>query len=248
MGKVFLIASGKGGVGKSTVSANLSAALSERYRVLTVDADLDLSNLDLVFGLRNRHVYDLQDLYYRNCTFADAAVSLPDHPNVTALFAPLRREVPTEVLLRFLRGLLEEKRKEYDYVLVDCPSGIGPVLEILADPRYQTLMVTTPDRTAISDSERTAEYLFRRNAGRVRLIVNRVRPQLIKKNRAPDIDDIIDTTALQLIGLVPEDVSVICAGNSDVLAYDMPKARCRRAFKNIALRLAGEDVDLDKFS
>ena len=78
--------------------------------------------------------------------------------------------------------------------------------------------------------------------------MNRVRPQLIRQNRAPDIDDIIDTTSLQLIGLIPEDVSVICAGNSDVLAYDMPKARCKRAFRNIALRLSGREQDLAKFS
>ncbi len=248
MGKVFLVASGKGGVGKTTVCSNVSAALSENHRVLVLDADLDLSNLDLAFGLRNRHIYDLQDLYFHNCSFDDAAVSVPGHPNLTAVFAPLRREVPTEILLRFLRGLVEEKRKEYDYIFLDCPSGIGPTLEILADPRYETLMVTTPDRTAVSDGERTAEFLFRRDAGRVRLVVNRVRPLLIKKNRAPDIDDIIDTTSLQLIGLVPEDVNVICAGNSDTLAYDFPKARSRRAFRNIALRLTGCSVELDRFS
>lgn len=248
MGKVFLIASGKGGVGKTTVCSNVAASLSEKHRVLVLDADLDLSNLDLAFGLRNRHVYDLQDLYYRNCTFEDAANPVPGHPNLTALFAPLRREVPTVTLLRFLRKLIEEKRKEYDYVFVDCPSGIGPALEVLADPRHETLIVTTPDRTAISDGERTAEYLFRRASGRVRLVVNRVRPNLIKKNLAPDIDDIIDTTSLQLIGLIPEDVSVICAGNSDTIAYDLPRARSKRAFRNIALRLTGVSVDLDKFS
>lgn len=248
MGKVFLIASGKGGVGKTTVCANVSAALSEKYRVLVLDGDLDLSNLDLAFGLRNRHVYDLQDLYYHNCSFSDAALSVPGHPNLTALFAPLRREVPTVALLRFLRELVEEKRKEYDYIFVDCPSGIVPTLEVLADPRYETLMVTTPDRTAVSDGERTAEYLFRRNAGRVRLIVNRVRPTLIKKDLAPDIDDIIDTTSIQLVGLIPEDVSVICAGNSDTLAYDLPKARSRKPFRNIALRLTGVLVDLERFS
>ncbi len=248
MGKVFLIASGKGGVGKTTVSANVSAALSEKHRVLVIDGDLDLSNLDLVFGLRNRHVYDLQDLYYRNCSFEDAVLSVPGHPELFALFAPLRREVSTVTLLNFLRGLVEEKRREYDYIFIDCPAGIGPTLEILADPRFETLIVTTPDRTAVSDGERAAEYLFRHNAGRVRLIVNRVRPSLIKKNYAPDIDDIIDTTSLQLIGLVPEDVGVICAGNADTLAYDLPKSRSKQAFRNIALRVAGQSVDLAKFS
>ena len=248
MGKVFLVASGKGGVGKTTVSANLSAALSEQYKVLAVDADLELSNLDLAFGLRGRHVYDLQDLYLRNCSFEDAVAQVDGHPGLTVLFAPLHRQISTEVLLLFLRDLIEEKRAEYDFVFVDCPSGIGKTLEILADPRYQGLIVTTPDRTAISDGERTADYLFRRQSGRTCLIVNRFRPQLIRQNRAPDIDDIIDTTSLQLIGLIPEDVSVICAGNSDVLAYDMPKARCKRAFRNIALRLCGREQDLAKFS
>ena len=248
VGKVILVASGKGGVGKTTVTANVAAALSERHKVLVVDADLDLSNLDLAFGLRNRHVYDLQDLYYRNCTFEDAVNSIPGHPNLTALFAPLRRDVPTATLLKFLRELVEEKRRGYDFVFVDCPAGIGPTLEVLCDPRFETLIVTTPDRTAISDGERAADYLFRHNAGRIRLVVNRVRPTLIKKNHAPDIDDIIDATSLQLIGLIPEDVGVICAGNTDRLPYDQPRSRSRQAFRNIALRLAGQDVDLAKFS
>ena len=248
MGKVILVASGKGGVGKTTVSANVAAALSEKYRVLVIDGDLDLSNLDLAFGLRNRHVYDLQDLYYRNCTFDDAVLSVPDHPNLSVLFAPLRREVPTVPLLRFLKKLADEKRRHYDYVFIDCPAGIGPTLEVLSDPRYETLIVTTPDRTAISDGERTADYLFRNGSKKVRLIVNRVRPSLIKKSRAPDIDDIIDTTSLQLLGLIPEDVGVICAGNGDTLAFDVPKTRSKRAFSNIALRIAGQSVDLDKFS
>ncbi len=248
MGKVFLIASGKGGVGKTTVTANVAAALSEKHRVLVVDGDLDLSNLDLAFGMRNRHVYDLQDLYYRNCSFDDAVMTVPGHPNLFALFAPLRREVSTVTLLKFLRELVAEKRRVYDYVFIDCPAGIGPTLEVLADPRYETIIVTTPDRTAISDGERAADHLVRNHAGRVRLVVNRVRPSLIKKNRAPDIDEIIDTTYLQLIGLIPEDINVICAGNGDKLTYDVPKARSKKAFRNIALRISGQSVELDKFS
>jgi len=248
MGKVFLIASGKGGVGKTTVCANVAAALSEKHRVLVLDADLDLSNLDLALGLRNRHVYDLQDLYERNCTFEDAAVSVPGHPGLTALFAPLRRETSTEELLRFLKRLVEEKRKEYDYVFIDCPAGIGQTVETLADPRYRVLLVTTPDRTSVSDGERLADFLYRRGCERCRLIVNRVRPTLIRKNHAPDIDDIIDTTAIRLLGLIPEDVSVIRAGNTDTLVCDIPKARSRRAFCNIARRLTGEEVALDKFN
>lgn len=248
MGKVFLVASGKGGVGKTTVCSNVAAALSETHRVLVLDADLDLSNLDLAFGLRNRHVYDLQDLYLRNCSFEDAAVTVPGHPNLTAVFAPLHREVSPEVLLRFLRKLVEEKRKEYDFVFLDCPAGMGQTLEILSNPRDRVLLVTTPDRTSVSDGERLAEFLFRKGCERCRLIVNRVRPTLIKKNHAPDIDDIIDTTAIRLIGLIPEDVSVIRAGNTDTLAYDLPKSRSRRAFRNISLRLTGEEVALDKFN
>lgn len=248
MGKVFLIASGKGGVGKTTVCSNVAAALAEKYKVLVLDADLDLSNLDLAFGMRNRHVYDLQDLYYRNAAFEDVAVSVPDHPNLTAVFAPLYREVSVDLLLRFLKALIEEKRKEYDYIFVDCPAGRGKTLEVLSDPRYRYLIVTTPDRTAISDGERTADYLFSRGCERIRLVVNRVRPSLIKKNHAPDIDDIIDTTAIRLIGLIPEDVSVIRAGNTDTLAYDLPKSRSRTAFGNIALRLTGVYRELDKFN
>lgn len=248
MGKVVLVISGKGGVGKTTVCSNVAAALAETSRVLVLDADLDLSNLDLAFGLRNRHVYDLQDLYSGDCSFEDAAIPVPGHPNLTAVFAPLRREVPTDRLLRFLKKLAEQKRKEYDYVFLDCPAGMGQTIDLLADPRYEILIVTTPDRTAVSDGERTADALYSKGCEKIRLVVNRVRPSLIKKNHAPDIDDIIDTTALQLIGLIPEDVSVIRAGNTDTLVSDLPKARSRKAFHNIALRLAGKTVPLDKFN
>jgi septum site-determining protein MinD len=151
-------------------------------------------------------------------------------------------------LYRFLHELLLELRTRFDYVFVDCPSGIGIALETLADPRFETLIVTTPDRTSVSDGERTADFLYSRSAGRVRLIVNRVRPALIKKSLAPDIDAIIDTTAIQLIGLIPEDVRVICAGNTDRLSIDVPRSRSRNAFRNIARRLQGESVDLDRFS
>lgn len=247
MGKVFLVVSGKGGVGKTTVCSNVAAALSERAKVLVLDADLDLSNLDLAFGLRSRHVYDLQDLYYRNCSFEDAAVSVPGHPSLTALFAPLRREVPADRLLRFLKRLAAEKRAEYDYVFLDCPAGMGKTAEILSDPRFEVLLVTTPDRTAVSDAERTADYFYARGCERIRLIVNRVRPSLIRKRHAPDVDDIIDTTAIRLLGLIPEDIAVIRAGNTDTLACDFPKARSRKAFFNVARRLTGESVSLDRF-
>ncbi len=247
MGKVFLIASGKGGVGKTTVAANVAAALSEKHRVLVMDGDLDLSNLDLAFGVRGQHVFDVQDVYNGACSLEDAILPVPGYPHLSALFAPLYREVPVTELLRFLKKIAEKKRKEYDYIFLDCPAGMAPALEVLADPRFETLMVTTPDRTAVSDSERAAEYLFRKKAGRVRLVVNRVRPQLIKKNRAPDIDAIIDTTSLQLLGLIPEDTDIICAGNTDTLPYSLPKARSRNAFRNIALRVEGTWADLDKF-
>ncbi len=247
MGKVFLIASGKGGVGKTTVAANVAAALSERHRVLVIDADLDLSNLDLAVGLRGNHIFDLQDVYNGACSLEDAILSVPGYPKLHALFAPLYREVSVPSLLRFVKKTAEGMRKRYDYIFIDCPAGMAPALEVLADPRFETLMVTTPDRTAIFDGERAAEYLFRKKAGRVRLIVNRVRPQLIKKNRAPDIDAIIDTTSLQLLGLIPEDVDIICAGNTDTLPYSLPKIRSRNAFRNIALRIEGKWADLDKF-
>ncbi len=247
MGKVFLVASGKGGVGKTTVTANVAAALSEEHTVLVIDADLDLSNLDLAFGLRGNHVFDLQDVYGKVCSLEDAILPIPGYPRLFALFAPLYREASVKELLRFVKRTAEEMRKRYDYILIDCPAGMVPALDVLSDPRFETLMVTTPDRTAISDGERAAEYLFRKKAGRVRLIVNRVRPQLIKKNRAPDIDAIIDTTSLQLLGLIPEDVDIICAGNTDTLPYSLPKIRSRKAFRNIALRMDGKWADLDKF-
>ena len=243
-GKVILVASGKGGVGKSMVTANLGAALAERHSVLVIDADLEMANLDLMLGCRDRHVYDLQDVYLGRCVPADALCSVPGHAGLTALFAPLRLEASVPTLIKYIRRLAEDLRRRYDFILVDCPSGVGSVPEAFADPRFEALIVATPDRTSISDAERMADCFFRRAMGRVRLIVNRVRPGLIRKGLMPDIDTIIDATSLQLIGLIPEDIAVIRAGNCGQLAYDLPRARCKTAVFNIARRLEGTDVAL----
>ena len=235
-------------MGKSTVTANLAAALSERGRVLAVDADLEMANLDLIFGCRGDHVFDLQDLYLERCVVQDAFFSVPGHSRVSALFAPLHREVPSLALLLYLRDLIEDQRNAFDFLLIDCPSGVGALPEVFADPRNEALIIATPDLTSVSDGERMANALFGRGIGRVRLLVNRVRPALIRKGLAPDVDMIIDSTSLQLVGLIPEDTAVIRGENTGALAYDLPRARCRTPFSNVARRLEGETVDLARFS
>lgn len=229
------------------MTANLAAALSERGRVLAVDTDLEMANLDLVFGRRADHVYDLQDVFLRRCSMADALVSFPDRPRLQALFAPLRNEVKGEVLLRWLREVLIGERERYDFILTDCPSGLGFAPEILSGPRSEGLIVATPDRTSVSDGERAADLLFRRQCSEVRLIVNRVRPSLIRRGLAPDIDSIMDSTSLPLLGIIPEDLAVISGENTGVLALDHPKARSRKPFRNIARRIAGEEIELSCF-
>ena len=225
MGKLIVVASGKGGVGKTTLTANLAACLAERgNRVLAVDCDIYLKNLDIVFGMSDDHIWDSSDAYAGRCTVDDAIVHVNGKERLYLLSAPLRSPEDPDGLSEFLLKTAKKLLEENEYVIV----------------------VATPDVTSIHDAERVAAAAYEKNAN-VSLVVNRVRAKAIEEGTSPDIDDVIDRVSVKLIGLIPEDSKTSEALNAERLVIDTKRARSKKAYVNIAARVDGEFTELYKF-
>jgi len=251
MGEVIVVASGKGGSGKTTVTAALSCSLAMRgKRVIAVDADIGLRNLDLALGLSDRTVFDFLDVINGRCALEKASVCHPLLPSLSLLAAPQLScgelvRVFTPETAYGIRAVCAELSRQYDYVFVDSPAGIGQGLLLAAAGAASALLVVTPDLASVRDADQAAEVLSSIGVERQRLIVNRVRPPLIKKGGAMNIDDVIDAVSVQLMGIIPEDESVTEALNAG-RPLCMGKSPAARAAANIARRLCGERVELLK--
>lgn len=249
MGKLIVVASGKGGVGKTTLTANIAACLAERgNRVLAIDCDIYLKNLDIVFGMSDDHIWDSSDVFVGRCSVDDAIIHVNGKERLYLLPAPLRTpENPdglSEFLMKTAKSLLEEN--EYDYVLMDCPSGIGRGIDCFFERKSHVVVVATPDVTSIHDAERVAAAAYEKKAD-VSLVVNRVRAKSIENGTAPNIDEVMDRVKVRLIGLIPEDSKTAEALNAEQLIIDTKRARSKKAYVNIAARIDGEFTELYKF-
>lgn len=240
MGQICVVTSGKGGAGKSTVTAGLGYALSRHNgRVLLIDADAGLRSLDLMLGVSGTTMYDLSDVFAGNCDPVRAIYSSPVFQNVFVLPAPLRLEEmcsPEE-----MRALCRSLASYYDQVIIDCPAGLGPGFETAIAAADRALVVSTPDMVCARDAQILGHLLEERQL-KAHLIINRLRPNKVMDGSMPDVDEIIDTAGIQLMGIIPEDeeVAVACAN-----ARPLPSA-CNAAicFGNIARRFMGESVPL----
>ena len=242
MGQICVVTSGKGGAGKSTVTAGLGYALSRHNgRVLLIDADAGLRSLDLMLGVSGTTMYDLSDVFAGNCEPVRAIYSSPVFQNVFVLPAPLRLEEmcsPDE-----MRALCRGLASYYDKVIIDCPAGLGRGFETAVAAADRALVVSTPDMVCARDAQILGHLLEERQL-RSHLIINRLRPNKVMDGVMPDIDEIIDTAGIQLLGVIPEDeeVAVACA-NARPLPADCNAAVC---FDNIARRFMGGSVPLAK--
>lgn len=243
MGKITVVTSGKGGAGKSTISAGLGCALASLgKKVLLVDGDTGLRSLDLILGIGDRAVYDLSDVFAGRCEPIRAIYPSPLCERVSVIPAPVSLEQlcsPTD-LRRLCRGFIQH----YDEVILDCPAGIGAGFETAAYAADRALVVTTPDLVCARDAGIVADLLLRQQIP-ARLIINRLRVTPILRGKTPDVDDVMDMAGLQLIGILPEDEKVATASaNGRPLPSGCDAAE---ALQNIARRLCGEDVPLKKF-
>ncbi len=240
---ISVVTSGKGGAGKSTVSAGLGCALAHRgRRVLLVDGDAGLRSLDVMLGIAGTAVYDMADVLSSACQPTNAIYPSPICPNVFVLPAPVNLEQLAQP--EAMAGLCRELSAFYDEIIVDCPAGIGRGFKAAIAGADRAFVVTTPDMVCARDAQIVSRLLKKHDIP-ARLIINRLRPQPILRGKMPDIDELIDTASLQLIGVLPEDEEVAVAN-----AYGKPlpvESKAAVCFANIAGRYMGEDIPLFSF-
>ena len=239
--KIILIASGKGGTGKTTLSAVLSMALAERgRRVLAVDGDCGLRSLDLALGMSDRLVFSFADVAAGTVSLSRAAVPHPLNEKLSLLTAPA--DIPF-LRVKQLRALREAAAAEnYDYLIWDGPAGLPGELSLYSAIAGRSIIVTTPETACIRSAERTARYLEEAGLHNVHLVVNRIRPALIRHGLAGNIDDVMDQAGLPLLGIIPEDEDIIACSNNGKSLLHFKKDGAALAARNIARRLEGESV------
>ena len=242
-GECIAVVSGKGGTGKTSFTAGVAAALSlAGKRVLCLDCDVGLRNLDLALGLSDRALMDFSDVAQGRCRLSDAAVQHPRLPNLYLLTAPARvRGRP--VTAAEMAALLTAVRKEYDYCLLDAPAGLGYGFSLSVCAADRCVVVTTTDAASRRDAQHTVMELDRFPRGTLHLVVNRVRGKLLRSMHAT-IDDAIDTAGLPLLGVVPEDDCLPLSQNRGVPLLLTESRLASAAYRNIANRILGKRVPL----
>lgn len=245
-GKVITITSGKGGVGKTTVTANLASALAMLgKKVCAIDADIGLRNLDVVMGLENRIVYDLVDVVEGRCRLRQAMIKDKRQPELYLIPAAQTRDKmavsPSDMVL-----VCDQLREEMDYIIIDSPAGIERGFRNAITPADQVLIVTNPEVSAVRDADRIIGLIEAEEKGPGKLIVNRLKPSMVARGEMLSIEDILDILAIDLIGVIPEDEAILISTNqgTPVAMSGMNGSSASQAFRNVAQRLEGEDVPL----
>lgn len=245
MGEAIIITSGKGGSGKSTFTVNCGAALALRgKKVLLIDGDAGLRALDLMLSVSGKVVYDLADVLAGRCEPIKAIVAT-DIPGLHLLAAPLSADDGIFEPLG-MQKLCKGLTRYYDYVFIDSAAGVGAGMVTSAAAADRAIVVSTADPVSIRDADTVAAVVIRQGVTGIRLVINRVKPRLIRKKVIYGLDNAIDGAAIQLIGVVPEDEKVTIASFRGVPAVTIARSGAAQAFSNIARRIAGEDVPLMK--
>ena len=244
MARVVTVTSGKGGVGKTTTTANLGTALAmQGQRVVVVDADIGLRNLDVVMGLENRIVYDLVDVVEGRCRLRQALIKDKRFPELFLLPAAQTRDKdavsPDDMI-----ALCNDLRREFDFVLVDSPAGIEGGFRNAIAGADEVLIVTTPEVSAVRDADRIVGLVEAFEKGHPRLIINRVRPSMVNRGEMMTTEDVVEILAIDLVGVVPDDEAIVTSANRGEVAVMERSSKAGRAFTSIAQRLLGQEVPL----
>ncbi len=246
--KVITITSGKGGVGKTTTVANLAVALaSDGKKVVCIDGDIGLRNLDVVMGLENRIVYDIVDIIEGRCRVRQAMIRDKRLPELFLIPAAQTRDKNAVSPSDMIR-LCDELRQELDWIIIDSPAGIERGFRNSIAAADQILIVTNPEMSAVRDADRVIGLLEAEEKKAPSLIINRLNPNLVKRGDMLSVDDVFDLLHIDVIGIVPEDENVIMASNKGLPLTLEGKTKAGIAFRNIARRMNGEEVpfmDLD---
>ena len=242
--QVATITSGKGGVGKTTTTANIAVALAMNgKKVVCIDGDIGLRNLDVVLGLENRIVYDLVDVVEGRCRLRQAMIRDKRLPELYLIPAAQTRDKSAISPSDMVR-LCDDLRPEFDWVLIDSPAGIERGFRNAVAPSDLVIVVTNPEVSAVRDADRIIGLIEAEEKGPARLIINRLNPALIKRGDMLTADDVLELLAVDLLGIVPEDENVVVSSNRGQPVAMDGKTKAGEAFHNIARRLNGEDVPL----
>jgi septum site-determining protein MinD len=245
MGEAIVVTSGKGGVGKTTTSANVGTALALLgKKVCMVDTDIGLRNLDVVMGLENRIIYDLVDVIEGRCRLQQALIKDKRFDELYLIPAAQTKD-KNSVTPEQVRDVILELKKEYDFVVIDCPAGIEQGFKNAVAGADRAIVVTTPEKSAVRDADRIIGLLEKEKiTDSPKLVINRIRPHMLKNGDMLDIDEICAVLAIDLLGLVPDDELVIRAANSGEPTVMNPDSRAAIAYRNIARRILGDTVPL----
>lgn len=243
-GMAIVITSGKGGVGKTTTSANIGTGLALLDKsVVVVDADIGLRNLDVVMGLENRIVYDIVDVVEQNCRLKQALIKDKRFDKLFLLPAAQTKD-KTALKPEQMLELVNELKNQFDFIIIDSPAGIEQGFQYSIAGADLALIITTPEISAVRDADRVIGILEAKGIYNPKLIVNRVRPEMVKRGDMMDIDDIVDILAIDLLGVVPDDEEIVISTNKGEPAVIEARSLAGKAYMNIAKRLLGQEVDL----
>ncbi|MBS3679453.1 septum site-determining protein MinD [Ornithinibacillus massiliensis] len=244
MGEAIVITSGKGGVGKTTTTANLGTALALMdKKVCLIDTDIGLRNLDVVMGLENRIVYDIVDVIQGRCKLKQALIK-DKRFDYLSLLPAAQTSDKTAVTPEGMREIVKELKTEYDYIIIDCPAGIEQGYQNAVAGADKAIVVTTPEKSSVRDADRIIGLLEKEDMDPPSLIINRIRKHMMKNGDMLEIDEIVQILSIDLIGIVLDDDEVIKASNHGEPVAFQPNTKASIAYRNIARRILGESVPL----
>lgn len=248
MGEVIVITSGKGGVGKTTTTANIGAGLAKmNKKVVVIDTDLGLRNLDVVMGLENRIVYNLVDVIEGNCRMKQALIKDKRYESLYLLPSAQTRD-KSAVSPYQMKKLTQELMEEFDYVLLDCPAGIEQGFHNAIAGATRALVVTTPEVSSIRDADRIIGLLEKNKIQKIDLIINRIRIDMVKRGDMMSVEDVSEILSVDLLGVIPDDEYIVVATNQGEPVIELDSLS-GQAYTNICRRIMGEEVaflDLEK--
>ena len=247
MGEVIVITSGKGGVGKTTTAANVGAGLSKLgKKVVIIDTDLGLRNLDVVMGMENLVVYNLVDVVTGGCRLKQALIRDSRYENLYLLPSAQTKD-KSAVSPEQMKKLIDELKDDYDFILLDCPAGIEQGFKNAIAGAQRSIVVTTPEVSSIRDADRIIGLLEASGIRKNELLINRLRVDMVRRGDMMSVEDVTEILAIDLLGVIPDDESVVVATNQGepVVGEDSLAGKC---YQNICRRLLGEEVPISDFN